>query len=203
MCIKTLDQKFTAIGLSETHLKDKPLEYYHLPGYILEYTNRVGREKGGVGLNISNGVKYDLRQDLCKASSHFESVIVEIENDNIKNSLIGVIYRAHTAIDNFVTYVDPIFRIISNEKKECYIMGNYNKDLLKDVRDKPTHDYLDFIYSYCMIPSILKPTRITETSSTIIDKIILTNCDDEMTTAVLVTDITDHFPTILINKAKM
>ena len=30
----------------------------------------------------------------------------------------------------------------------------------------------------------------------------MTNCDDEMTTAILVTDITDHFPTILINKAK-
>ena len=52
MCIKTLDHKLTAIGLSETHLKDKPLEYYHLPGYNLEYMNRVGREKGGVGLYI-------------------------------------------------------------------------------------------------------------------------------------------------------
>ena len=30
----------------------------------------------------------------------------------------------------------------------------------------------------------------------------MTNCDDEITTAILVTDITDHFQTILINKAK-
>ena len=27
LCLKTLDHKFTAIGLSETHLKDKPHEY--------------------------------------------------------------------------------------------------------------------------------------------------------------------------------
>ena len=60
------------------------------------------------------------------------------------------------------------------------------------VIDRPTHDYLDLIYSYCMIPSILKPTRITETSATILDN-ILTNCDNEITTAILVTDITDHF----------
>ena len=86
-------------------------------------------------------------------------------------------------------------------KKECYIMGDYNIDLLKDDSDRPTHDYLDFIYSYCMIPSILKPTRITETSATIIDN-ILTNCDNELATAILVTDITDHFPTILINRTK-
>ena len=35
VCLKTLDHKFTAVGLSETHLKDKPIEYYHLPGYNL------------------------------------------------------------------------------------------------------------------------------------------------------------------------
>ena len=45
MCLKTLDHKFTAIGLFETHLKDKPFEYQHLPGYNFEYMNRVGREK--------------------------------------------------------------------------------------------------------------------------------------------------------------
>ena len=47
----------------------------------------------------------------------------------------------------------------------------------------------------------MNPTRLTETSATIIDN-ILTNCDDEITTAILVTDISDHFPTILINKAR-
>ena len=46
LCLKTLDHKFTVIGLSETHLKDKPLDYYKLPGYNFEYTNRIGRQKG-------------------------------------------------------------------------------------------------------------------------------------------------------------
>ena len=167
----------------------------------MEYVNRVGRQKGGVGIFISNDVKYKLRQDLCIANSHFESCFVEIENNNMKNSLIGVIYRAHTAIDNFITDVDPILQIINNEKKECYIMGDYNIDLLKEDSDRQTHDYLDLIYSHSMIPSILKPTRITETSATIIDN-ILTNSDSEIKTAILVTDITDHFPTILMTKCR-
>ena len=54
--------------------------------------NRVGLEKGVVGYFISNNVKYKLRQDLCKASSQFESCFVEIENDNMNNLLIGVIH---------------------------------------------------------------------------------------------------------------
>ena len=119
----------------------------------------------------------------------------------MKNVLIGVIYRAHTAIDNFVHQVDPILQTISKEKKECYIMGDYNIDLLKDDSDRPTHDYLDLIYSHCLIPSILFPTRITEKSATIIIDNILTNSDNEITTRILVTDITGHFPTILMTKS--
>ena len=42
---KNLDHKFTAIDLSETHLKGKPLDFYQLPGYNFEYVNRVVREK--------------------------------------------------------------------------------------------------------------------------------------------------------------
>ena len=66
---------------------------------------------------------------------------------------MGVIYRAHTAIDNFVNDFDPISQTISKETKECYIMGDYNIDLLKDDSDRPTHDYLDLIYSHCLITS--------------------------------------------------
>ena len=79
LCMKTLNHKFTAIGLSETHLKDKPLDCYYLPGYNFEYVNRIGREKGGVGMFISNDVKYKVRHDLCNANQHFESCFVEIE----------------------------------------------------------------------------------------------------------------------------
>ena len=118
----------------------------------------------------------------------------------MKNVLIGVIYRAHTAIDNFVHDVDPILQTVSKEKKECYIMGDYNIDLLKDDSDRPTHDYLDLILSLPNIIDFIPNYRITEKSATIIDN-ILTNSDNEITTRILVMDITDHFPTILMTKS--
>ena len=46
-CIKSLDCKFDVIGMSETHLKDKPNDIVSIEGYNIEYTNRIGREKGG------------------------------------------------------------------------------------------------------------------------------------------------------------
>ena len=47
---------FTIIGLSETHFKEPPSDYYHLDGYNMEFTNRVNREKGGVCLYISDEI---------------------------------------------------------------------------------------------------------------------------------------------------
>ena len=93
--------------------------------------NGVGGEKGGVGLHISNDIKYKLRHDLCIVNSNFESYFVETKNNNMKNSFIGVMYnRAHTVIDNFINDDDPILQTISNEKKkDCYIMGTITKTL--------------------------------------------------------------------------
>ncbi len=70
------------------------------------------------------------------------------------------------------------------------------------MQSRSTHDYyLDLIYSHSIIPTILKPTRITKTSTTIIDNII-TNSDDSLKTAILITDISDHLPSILMTRLK-
>ena len=71
-CLKSLDCEFAVIGVSETHVKDKPNEIYNIPGFNVEYTNRIGREKGGVCLYISDKIKYKLKTDLCEANSNYE-----------------------------------------------------------------------------------------------------------------------------------
>ena len=79
-CIKVLDHDFTITGLSETHLKGKLHDFYNLPNHNMEYTNQIGREKGGVYLCISNHIKYKLRKDLCIANTNYESCFIEVEN---------------------------------------------------------------------------------------------------------------------------
>jgi hypothetical protein len=75
-------------------------------------------------------------------------------------------------------------------------MGDFNIDLLKDESHRPTHDYLNLVYSCSLMPTIYKPTRITEHSATIIDN-IFTNNQKTLNSNIIITDITDHFPTIL------
>ena len=201
-CLKSINHKFTVIGLTETQLKNKPHDYFQLPNYNLEYMNRVGRNSGGVCLYIRNDIKYKLRPDLCRANSNFESCFIEIENDKNRNIIVGVIYRSHTSIDCFNADIDSIFQILAKENKIHYLLGDFNIDLLKDETHRPTSDFLDLIYSYHLVPTILKPTRITETSATIIDNII-TNSNENIKTGIIVTDITDHFPTVYYKNSNM
>ena len=165
-CLENLNHKFTVIGLTETQLKDKPHDYLQLPDYNLEYMNRAGRNSGGVCLYIRNDIKYKLRPDLYRANTNFESCFIEIENDQSRNIIVGD-YRAHTSIDYFNADIDNILQILTKENKNHYLLGDFNIDLLKDETHRPTSDFLDLIYSYHLVPTILKPTRITETSATI------------------------------------
>ena len=111
-CVKALNCDFNVIGISETHLKDKPNDYYNLPGFTIEYTNRNDREKGGVCMFISDQVKYKL----------------DIENGN-KNVVVGVVNRSHTSINNFITDIEPIYKKLNSEKKQFYVMGDFNIDI--------------------------------------------------------------------------
>ena len=98
------------------------LAYLNLPGYNIEYTNRIGREKGGVCMYISDKVKYKLRKDLCPENSNYESYFIEIESKSDKNVVVGVVYRAHTPIDNFVTDFDPVLKTLNQERKKNFIL---------------------------------------------------------------------------------
>ncbi len=201
-CLESLNHDFTVIGISETHLKEKPHEYYNLPGYKMEYVNRTRCKMGGVCIYVSDKVKYKVRRDLCCASSDYESCFIEIERNNAKNILAGIVYRAHTHIDNFTIEIENVFKKINSENKITYIMGDFNIDLLKDDSERPIHDYLDLIYSYSLIPTIYKPTRITKTSATLIDN-ILTNCENVEKSVILVTGMTDHMPTAMVSNLSL
>ena len=134
------------------------------------------------------------------SNTNYESCFIEIENENKRNIIVGVIYRAHTPINGFITDINPVLQKINEEKKLSYIMGDYNIDLLKVECDRRIHDYLDLIYSYSLIPTIYKPTRITESSATCIDNILTNDNGNINQSLILVSDLSDHLPIVLSSK---
>ena len=53
----------------------------------------------------------------------------------------------------------------------CYMMGDFNLDLVKYDKHLPTKNFLGVIYTNSFIPTINRPTRVTEDTCTLIDYI--------------------------------
>ena len=85
-------------------------------------------------------------------------------------------------------------------KKECpngTIVGlDHNLDFLKAHSHQLTNDFIQLNLDLGMIPTITRPTRITNSTATLIDNIMVSqnNCGNYVA-SVLIEDMSDHLPT--------
>ena len=113
-------------------------------------------------------------------------------------TIIGCVYKPPNADINLcTTYMDSLLAKVNKEKKLCYIAGDFNIDLLKFDEHLPTADFVNCIFSHSFLPTINKPTRVTEKTATLIDN-IFTNVDlKNSMSSILYADISDHYPVFL------
>ena len=183
------------ILLCETWLTPNSPRPY-VPGYEVERTDRRNKKGGGVGILLSARCKYTRRKDLeANNSACLESCFVEVKNWN-SNLIIGSLYRPpNTDVTNFLDKVHDIIITAQSEKKQIILGLDHNLDLLKEARHSPTHNFLEMIYDNGLIPTITRPTRITTSTATLIDNIIMNYDMGIKSRSVILEDNTsDHLP---------
>ena len=114
----------------------------------------------------------------------------------MSNVVIAVVYRMpDSSVDVFNERITDIMNVIQKENKMIYAMGDLNIDFLKSDVHKSTNSLLDVLYSYNVFPVITKPTRVTETSATLIDHILTNNFDINAShiQGILCSSISDHY----------
>ena len=203
MFLETVNCEFSIIGFTETWLKEENVDCYGISGYNCEHNYRKDKIGGGVSLFIKNEMEYNCRKDLTLLNSHIESLFVEIPKcENLKrNILIGVIYRPPKSFINlFNEYMNTILETIKSENALPYIIGDFNINLLNQKDNSLTSDFLNMMYSFSFVPVINKPTRITNSSSSLIDNIFRTCSNVNVMQGLFETDISDHLPIFLIIK---
>ena len=63
-----------------------------------------------------------------------------------------------------------------------------------------TEEIIDIMFKVGLQPVISKPTRITQTTNSLIDN-IFTNCiNDEIYSGLLINDLSDHLPIFIMSK---
>ena len=93
-----------------------------------------------------------------------ESTFIEITLPNKKNIIIGCVYR-HPRFDirTFLDkYLNPILAKIDKEHKCCFLVGDFNLDLLQINSSPVISEYFNTLCSYSYLPCILQPTRISK-----------------------------------------
>ena len=192
-----LNFDFDIIAISETRLiKDiAPTHDIELKEYNIEHTPTEA-SKGGTLLYISDKYEYKLRKDLeIYISKEIESTFIEILKPKSQNIIVGCIYRHHTISQkDFNDIMESLLTKISKENKICYLVGDFNMDLLQLHKHTVIEHFFDTLTSNKFMPLITNPTRISKTSKTLIDNIFHNQFSSATTSGNLTVGISDHLP---------
>ena len=184
----------SVLGLCETKITDELEGLYHLSGFNL-YANNNRSNKGGVCLYINDRLTVVPKPNLSFIRPGIETLFVDIYSDN-EIKTVGVVYRraSEISIDDFTEEMNAIFNEINFAHNKVYIMGDFNIDLLQYNRSAQVANFCNIFLAHSMYPLITRPTRTTAASATLIDNIFSNDINSITRAAVVVTDISDHYP---------
>jgi len=180
-------------------------DLFHLPNYFpLEYlTRRNNVQGGGVGIFLKDSVQYSLLKDhSVMFDKVYESLFVEVISSDNKKYLIGSIYRPgnHSSMsqsDQFDQFIELFSNSLSglvDVYNRIYLFGDFNIDTLKYNSSNQVTEYIDLLYSFGFLQIITKPTRVSDSSATLIDHVLTNVYCKTYETVALCSQISDHFP---------
>jgi len=116
---------------------------------------------------------------------------MEITVPHGKN-IVGCVYRPpnqNTAL--FLDKFNDVLSYITKNNKQCYIMGEFNLDLLQYNHHTLTQEFIDTLFSFAFIPLISNPTCLTSYSATLIDNIFTNNLAQNFLNGTVLNDLSD------------
>ena len=126
---------------------------------------------------MKNSIDYILRSDLSFCSPEMEVIFIEIKESSMKSKIIGCVYlKLQSCLD-----------ILDREKKEVFMLGDYNINLLNHYSHNETNEFLETMFANNLYPLISKPTRITARSCT-------NTFYENVESGLLYTDLLYNFP---------
>ena len=202
--VTILNLRFDVIAITESKLAkfsesvtDITIDGYHPPvGTNTEAT------KGGVLLYIKSSLSFKPRPDLSMYSKkELESIFVEIINHQSANTIVGSVYR-HPSMDgdefNELALRPFIQKLSKHSKKDIFIAGDFNFDLLNASSHNDTSEFFDIMTSNFLMPTILIPTKINNVNNTLIDNIFTNQINPDIISGNLTTAISDHLPSFVV-----
>ena len=133
-----------------------------------------------------------------------ESCYIEIKTKSGKKIIVGSLYHSpNTKETELINHLqNTIVKCMSAKQDIDIILGmDHNLDLLKINNHKGTRLFYDKMVELELVPSIMRPTRITNHSATLIDNIFVRgSLQKDFDSSIIISDISDHLPSIFLAK---
>ena len=190
----------TVIMLNETYLTNTNTAICQLAGYNLFTKNRKNRKGGGVAMYILDNLSVTAVPELeFDVDNTIESLCLEVKVSSKRIILCSTYRVPNTSESIFTDKCSEFMKKVNAQNIHCVIGTDQNIDLLKSDSKLKSYEFLDSVLNNNFLPLITKPTRITNTSATLIDNIYVSRKLSECSSSsIIIEDISDHLPCLAL-----
>ena len=191
--LDNLNSSFDILCLCETFLTEELQNEVYIEPFQGFHQCR-NRDGGGVSVYVRDDLSPVHLPHLSFTCDSMEAVTAQFSVRKGKRDVVVSVYRPPSAnVHDFITKMEELMKDIRRQNfHDVYIAGDFNIDLLKEDNDKI--ELTNFMHAYNHYCAINKPTRVTDTSATLIDHVWVSNADRIHSSYIVVDDETDHYP---------
>ena len=168
-----------------------------IPGYKFVHKCRLNKKGGGIGILVSDDLRFCEHPKLTSELNENEVVSIEITLKTGKRCIVSSMYRAPNSTPQvFQCCYNSLVCAMKKTKPHAIIIGlDHNLDFLKSLQHGSTNDFIHGNLDMGLVPTITKPTRIT----TLIDNIIVSeNLCSNYSSNILINNMSDHMPKVCV-----
>lgn len=151
---------------------------------------------GGLLIYVKDYLSCTHRVDL--EHSNLEAIWLEVKFKHSKPLLVCYTYRPPSSKVEWLTHFSNSLDKSYSESKECIILGDFNFDLLK--QDHNSNTWISLLDSVDFTQLVCQPTRVTQTTSTLIDHAFTNTPNNISEVTVQRYSISDHYPVYITRK---
>ncbi len=97
---------------------------------------------------------------------------------------------------HFMTIYKILTKLTRKSFQNMNIFGDFQLNLL--CRNKNIDEFVNLMLSFSLLPVILRPTRITDSTASLLDHIWTSQWKENAANYLIDADITDHFPVVSV-----
>jgi len=184
------ESNIDVLAISETWLSNIiPDSFVNIKGYNLYRKDRLNTMGGGVAIFIKENITHTIPTNL---TNDMELIHVQIKLEHRKPFMISCVYRPPSASSEYLENIIECLTKASGHTDDHIVLGdfNINFDLSENIVYSTCH-YIEHMLGAKQL--IMKPTRVTETSKTIIDHIYTTMHSRHTKSGVIELCLSDHY----------